>query len=324
MSIQAVSWALEFQDLPLDKRTGKPSSSCAFVLLGLANHASEDGTDSFPSIERLQRYTKLSERAVQYALAALVKHGTIQETPEPLVRDARIQDPRARPTSYDIIAMRGSQPTPSRGAKSPKGGRSRGCKVGSPGVQSRDRRGCKVADEFAPEPSFDPSLGEPSFPPSGEGSAPNEAVAVPPERPSERPDPPGREPSAQARQIILDLRWPGPRGLSWAHATELACLLDAAVDAGYSWPEIARHAAVVLSEATRNPLSYLRYGLQPDQLPIPRQPRISTRHQSAALPDDETSALPDPDRIAAIRAAAGLPRGDRYAERTNRPLAHAS
>ncbi len=199
MSINVFAWALEYQDLPPDKRTGKPSSSCAFVLVGLANHASEYGTDSFPSIETLQRYTKLSERNVQYALAALLKHGTIHETPNPLVRDGYLSDPRARPKSYDIVAFqRHIAESAPRGAKSPGPGQ-RGRKVDHPGVQSQAAQGCKVADEFAPEPSLEPSVLEPSDGTWGGSPSP---VGAPRERetpplPEPRTEQPPPEPSVR-------------------------------------------------------------------------------------------------------------------------------
>lgn len=143
MSIEALSWALNYQDLPLDKRTNEPASSCAFVLVALANHADPDGRNAFPSNDRMRIYTKLSERAIQYALRRLEDHGTIASTPDAEVRSAYIKDPRKRPQSYDLVAMlRGAKSgvqSPLRGAKS---------KIDSPD------QGCKVGDDFAPEPSL--------------------------------------------------------------------------------------------------------------------------------------------------------------------------
>lgn len=166
MSIQAVAWALEFQDLPIDRRSGEPSSSAAFVLIGLANHAGPGGTDSFPSVETLQRYTKLSERSVRNALRALEEHGTIRPTPSPLVRNATIHDTRKRPRSYDIVPLL------------------QGGKVCD---ESPVRRG-KVSDEFAPEPSLNLTnqLREPkdSSSQSSDGS-PSQAQAVISDLPSQ-------------------------------------------------------------------------------------------------------------------------------------------
>lgn len=136
MSIQAISWAMEYQDLPVDGRTGRLSSSAKLVLIALANHADRDGSNCFPSIDTICWYTGMSERAVQYTLRQLEEHGTIWKTPNPLVRAAKIDDPRKRPQSYDIVPLgaaeqegkptaapkrsRGAKSTQSRGANSAK------------------------------------------------------------------------------------------------------------------------------------------------------------------------------------------------------------
>jgi hypothetical protein len=137
VSIQVVGWALEYQDLPLDKRTGRPSSSAKLVLIALANHADRDGANCFPAVDTICWYTGLSERAVQYTLRELEGHGVIRKTPNPLVLEAKVDDPRKRPQSYDIVVfakpdavqpsapsqgrvrrVRGAKSTGSRGAKS--------------------------------------------------------------------------------------------------------------------------------------------------------------------------------------------------------------
>ena len=138
MSIQAVAWALEYQDLPLDKRTGRMASAAKLVLIALANHAGPDGCDAFPSVDTIERYTGLSERAVRYTLDALEAHGTIAPTPNPLRRDTTISRGDKRPVSYDLVAMpRGANSAPT------------GCKVDG-------SRGAKSGVEFAPEPSLEP------------------------------------------------------------------------------------------------------------------------------------------------------------------------
>lgn len=162
MSIAAVGWALRFDDLPADKRTDEPSSSCAFVLVVLAEHASPEGTDSFPSVDTICKCTKLTERTVRYALRALEGHGTIRPTPVPLVRDGSISDPRKRPQSYDLAPFmeKVAREDGERGAANP-GGQSRGGKV-SRGGQSPGPEGGKVSGDFAPDPSLDPSQDDPT------------------------------------------------------------------------------------------------------------------------------------------------------------------
>ena len=70
MSVEAISWALNLAPVPLDGG-GKPNPACKAVLIGLANHASPDGRDTFPSEKTLTRYTCLSKRTVQTALHRL-------------------------------------------------------------------------------------------------------------------------------------------------------------------------------------------------------------------------------------------------------------
>jgi hypothetical protein len=67
VSVEAISWALNLAPVPAG-RGGKPSSASKFVLVGLANHAGPDGTDAFPSVATLVRYTGLSERTVRSCL----------------------------------------------------------------------------------------------------------------------------------------------------------------------------------------------------------------------------------------------------------------
>jgi hypothetical protein len=65
--VEAIPWALNLAPVPRD-HGGKPNPACKAVLIGLANHASPDGKDTFPSEHTLVRYTCLSKRTVQTAL----------------------------------------------------------------------------------------------------------------------------------------------------------------------------------------------------------------------------------------------------------------
>ena len=64
MSVEATSLALNLAPVPAG-RGWQPSSASKFVLVGLANHATPDGTGAFPSVATLVRYTGLSERTVR-------------------------------------------------------------------------------------------------------------------------------------------------------------------------------------------------------------------------------------------------------------------
>jgi hypothetical protein len=100
MSVEAVSWALNLAPVPLD-RNGKPNTACAFVLVGLANHADPDGTASFPSVPTLARYTRLSERHVRTALDRLEAEGIIRPC-DPAIVAARIRRADKRPQGFDL------------------------------------------------------------------------------------------------------------------------------------------------------------------------------------------------------------------------------
>jgi hypothetical protein len=93
VSLEAMVWALNFAPAP--------SPTAAHVLLGLANHAQPDGTDAFPSIARLVRYTRRDERTVRRALRELEDYGTIVASVSRVV-DAKISRVDRRPNSYDL------------------------------------------------------------------------------------------------------------------------------------------------------------------------------------------------------------------------------
>ena len=100
MSVEAISWVLNLAPVPSD-RGGQPSSACKFVLVGLANHASPDGTGAFPSVATLGRYTGLSERTVRTCLDRLEAAGTIAPC-DPDIVAARIKRADRRPQGWDL------------------------------------------------------------------------------------------------------------------------------------------------------------------------------------------------------------------------------
>ncbi|WP_199572684.1 helix-turn-helix domain-containing protein [Streptomyces murinus] len=76
MSTEAVKWAMD--DAPMlrtDK--GKPDTTARHVLQALAEHARSDGTNSHPSVLRLQYRTGYDRTTVQRALRRLEKGGLI-------------------------------------------------------------------------------------------------------------------------------------------------------------------------------------------------------------------------------------------------------
>lgn len=112
MSVEAYTWALNLAPVPMDAsdrvRKGretppppKPNSACAFVLVGLANHADPDGTNAFPGVDTLVRYTRLSERTVRTALDRLEAEGIIRPS-DPEILAAKIKRGDRRPNGYDL------------------------------------------------------------------------------------------------------------------------------------------------------------------------------------------------------------------------------
>lgn len=71
MSVHVMSWVLRHSDETLGRR---------LVLLVIADHASEDGTQSWCSVSTLAREARLSRRATQDALRRLEASGAIVET----------------------------------------------------------------------------------------------------------------------------------------------------------------------------------------------------------------------------------------------------
>lgn len=120
MSIEAVSWALNNE--AVDNPTSK------LVLIGLANHARPDGTASFPSISTLERYTRLSDRAVQKHLRLLEENGLIRRC-DPRIVEAHIQRADRRPIGYDLVMEITSETISKRG------------EPGSPRNKTRGERG---------------------------------------------------------------------------------------------------------------------------------------------------------------------------------------
>lgn len=88
MSVQATTWVWN---------QSKSTEGARLVLLALADHAHPDGTHAYPSVGSLARMTRLSVRAVQYALRELQELGEIEIT--------RPGGGRGRTTEYRLSAM---------------------------------------------------------------------------------------------------------------------------------------------------------------------------------------------------------------------------
>lgn len=144
MSVQAMTWAME-QQLVVDPH------ACS-VLIALANHADRDGSGAFPSVETLQRYTKLSERTIRSKLALLEQSGMIRRGNQAIAA-AHIHRADKRPVVWDLAMERGVQPShpvESDEVQQPHPAEGTGCSSRPSGVQLTTERGARAA----PEPSL--------------------------------------------------------------------------------------------------------------------------------------------------------------------------
>src|SRR5512139_3673275 len=90
VSVEAISWVLNgAPDVP---------SQLVSTLIGIANHATPDGRNAYPSQARLAKYTRKSERQVRRDLGELVKRGLIRKGDQRIVEHLP-QD--RRPVVYD-------------------------------------------------------------------------------------------------------------------------------------------------------------------------------------------------------------------------------
>lgn len=134
MSLQALVWALE--KAPVKTATQR------LVLLGLANHADPDGTDSFPAVATLENYTCLSRRSVQSTLRELEDMGLIRPG-NPDIARAKINRQDRVPNVYDLM-MNGAQSVHPVSAT--------GRNLRPNGAQSVHERGAPAAPEPVQEP----------------------------------------------------------------------------------------------------------------------------------------------------------------------------
>ncbi|ONI85682.1 hypothetical protein ALI22I_28370 [Saccharothrix sp. ALI-22-I] len=146
MSIEAINWALNHAPIPTDR---KDAAALAITLIALANHAGPDGTEAFPSVERMIGYTRLSRRTVQRALRSLEELDLIRRG-NTRVRDARIERADQRPQVYDLVLS-------ARLSTGAEAGRQDGTPLTSTGRQQRPN-GASAATKrgvsMTPEPSF--------------------------------------------------------------------------------------------------------------------------------------------------------------------------
>jgi hypothetical protein len=153
VSIEAINWALNKAPIPTDR---KDASSLASVLIGLANHADPDGRNAFPSVDRLTRYTRLSERTVRTSLDRLEELKLITPASQTVVA-AHVPRGDRRPKNWNLALHRVQPPHPAdqHGVQSPPNE-----------VQGLPSRGAATA----PETSFNHQKKHPSREHAPEGA----------------------------------------------------------------------------------------------------------------------------------------------------------
>ena len=128
-------WALKEAPIP----DGEPIAH--LVLIGLADHAHDDGTEARPSVATLARYARCSPRTVQNKLRVLIDAGLIRKGDQQTV--AHLPSNR-RPVVYDLnVGVKEVHPTSGSGVNSRTPW---GAQPGNSGVNAR-----------ADKPSLEPS-----------------------------------------------------------------------------------------------------------------------------------------------------------------------
>lgn len=119
------------------------------LALALADHADDDGTRVYPSVARLAKKTRQSERTVQYQLRKMQKDGWLV-----LVADENGGRGKAREYRINSDWLKGANIAPfivEQDAKSERVQNQKGCNLAHKRVQSDAQKG---ATAIAPEPSL--------------------------------------------------------------------------------------------------------------------------------------------------------------------------
>lgn len=166
-----MTWVLNDAQIPAPTPAGMPSATAlSMVLLGLANHASRDGEDAYPSVKTLARYARISERQVQRCLAALLDLGLIELGNQRIVQ-AKIEREDRRPTCYNLLIHTSPQPVHS-GVTGRHPVPERGDTQDSNGVTRETERGDTHVTRTVLEPRDKPAAAHVSEPTSPSSSEP--------------------------------------------------------------------------------------------------------------------------------------------------------
>ncbi|TDT95338.1 helix-turn-helix protein [Streptomyces sp. 846.5] len=304
MSVEAVKWAMDDAPMLLTEK-GRPDTTARFVLSALAEHAHVDGTNSYPSVPRIQYKTGFNRRTVQDALGRLeaaglitamgTKHSCTNWTlslrrKRPAADWEQLSDEtekRRAATAERVRRHRARQVTPSDG-------------VTETPLNSVTGNGVTPSDaEVTPSNEIRNAVEQRSVTPSDAPEPPAQPSGEPPEEPSLFAAPPQAEretPRAAAPAPVsdgFDAFWAEyPRKAAKADARKAyASAIKAGVDSGQLVTAAIKHREHWTAEGRQSgyvpyPATWLRKGSYEDEL----QPsRPSSSHQAYRNPIDQSA-----------------------------------
>lgn len=271
---------------PLDK----------LVLIAIGDEASENTWDALLGVEDIAVFVGCTRRAVQESLRRLERAGFIRCRPtrvesgrsgwqriyllaeaSPLVQGVIEVDfstveeiSRFQMRTFRDRQQAGFVPSDSRTRKAKTAARGKG-EPGSPSKAGVNLvRPPRVNDVRPKGEPGSPSEDEPGSPPSfsTQNSSPSEESEGVKEASSQEEN---REPAEWALDLIAGLEFGKHKRPNRKQAVELARLVEAAhTEHGLTVVEIRRWCQATLNEAIKSGVAYLRGGLAPDRLPIPK------------------------------------------------------
>jgi hypothetical protein len=154
VSLRATLWA--FDDAPVEKPTE------TLVLIALADEATDEGRNAFPSVAKIAARARCKPRAAKYALRALEEAGLIRRGDQEIAA-RHIARADRRPTVYDLALevtwASVGKPSPRGAQDAPR--QERGAPQSANGVHSEDPRGARDDTDGvhgdAPDPSTNPT-----------------------------------------------------------------------------------------------------------------------------------------------------------------------
>lgn len=142
MSVRVLSWVLDNSEAPGNDR---------LVLIAIADEADDDGTNSYPSIDRIARRARVNKRTTMRALERL------EETGELVVQRPEVQG-RGHHNRYGVVMGRDPEEVLALVQK--------GDTLAGSAVEERRGKARKGAPMSAPDPQTHEPVGDPSAEPS--------------------------------------------------------------------------------------------------------------------------------------------------------------